>query len=72
MPNYPFQTQVVIIVATMRIHNSVRRWGVVDEAFTRAEVDDDAVEVELPNAEDEMHAEINEPKAQRSEWDYMA
>lgn len=42
----------------------------------RAEEDENAVEVELPNAEDEMHAEMNALKMQRNNWDrlrdYMA
>ncbi|XP_022857112.1 uncharacterized protein LOC111378178 [Olea europaea var. sylvestris] len=40
------------------------------------QVDEDAAEVELPNVEDEMQAEIHAPEMQRSEWDrlrdYMA
>ncbi|XP_022849782.1 uncharacterized protein LOC111371844 [Olea europaea var. sylvestris] len=76
MPSYPFRTQVAIVVATMGIHNFMRRSGVVDAAFTRAEVDENVAEVELPNVEDETQAEIHAPKIQRSEWDrlrdYMA
>ncbi|XP_022897755.1 uncharacterized protein LOC111411457 [Olea europaea var. sylvestris] len=76
MPSYPFRTQVAIVVATMGIHNFMRRSGVVDAVFTRAEVDEDVAEVELPNVEDETQAEIHSPKIQRSEWDrlrdYMA
>ncbi|XP_022843271.1 uncharacterized protein LOC111366808 [Olea europaea var. sylvestris] len=76
MPRYPFRTQIAIVVATMGIHNFMRRSGVVDAAFTRAKVDEDAAEVELPNVEDEIQAEIHASKIQRSEWDrlqdYMA
>ncbi|XP_022851889.1 uncharacterized protein LOC111373569 [Olea europaea var. sylvestris] len=76
MPSYPFRTQVAIVVAMMGIHNFMRRSGVVDAAFTRAEVDEDVAEVELPNVEDETQAEMHAPEIQRSEWDrlrdYMA
>lgn len=65
MPSYPFPTQVAIVIATMGIHNFLRRLGVVDEAFTRAEVDEDAVEVEFSDAEDEMHSEMNAPKCNK-------
>ncbi|XP_022899332.1 uncharacterized protein LOC111412631 [Olea europaea var. sylvestris] len=75
-PRYPFPMQVAIVVATLGVHNFLRLAGLVDEEFTRAEVDEDAIEVELLDAEDEMHAEINAPKMQQSEWDrlrdYMA
>lgn len=48
----------------------------MDEAFTKAEADEDAAEVELPDAKDEIHAKMNAPDMQRTEWDrlrdYMA
>lgn len=71
MPSYSYRTQVAVDVATMGIHNFLRQSRVVEEAFRRAEEDDDDAEVELPSAEDEMHAEMHAPKLQRSEWDRL-
>lgn len=59
MPSYSFQTQVVVVLATIGIHNFLRHVGVVDEAFAHAKMNDDLVEVELPNVEDEIQAEMN-------------
>ncbi|XP_022863731.1 uncharacterized protein LOC111383799 [Olea europaea var. sylvestris] len=48
----------------------------VDEAFTRADEDEDAADVELSNADHKMHAKMHALKLQRNEWDkfrdYMA
>ncbi|XP_022866420.1 uncharacterized protein LOC111386198 [Olea europaea var. sylvestris] len=71
MPSYSFPTQVAVVLATMAIHNFLRRSGVVDEAFARAETDDDVANVELPNAEDEIQAEVNASEIQRNEWDRL-
>ncbi|XP_022866860.1 uncharacterized protein LOC111386624 [Olea europaea var. sylvestris] len=53
-------------------HSSCRNviecaFGVVDEAFTSAEEDEDAAEVELLNAGDEMRAKMNASDLQRSQ-----
>lgn len=48
MSSYPFPTQVV--VATMGVYNFLRRSGFLDEAFRRADMEeDDATKVELPD-----------------------
>ncbi|XP_022881038.1 uncharacterized protein LOC111398355 [Olea europaea var. sylvestris] len=71
LPSYSFPTQVAVVLATMAVHNFLRRSGVVDEAFARAKTDDDVAEVELPNAEDEIQVEVNAPEIQRNEWDRL-
>ncbi|XP_022857675.1 uncharacterized protein LOC111378679 [Olea europaea var. sylvestris] len=69
MPSYNFKVQIAVVIATMGIHNFLRRAGVVDEAFTRAETDPDAAEVELPDEQEQAAVEINAPEMQRNEWD---
>lgn len=50
MPAYSMRVQTTVVVATMRIHNFLRRNGRLDEGFRIAEeVDDDEVEIDLPN-----------------------
>lgn len=69
MPSYNFKMQTAVVLATMGIHNFLRRAGVVDEAFTRVETDPDAAEVELPDEQEQAAAELNAPETQRNEWD---
>ncbi|XP_022883244.1 uncharacterized protein LOC111399996 [Olea europaea var. sylvestris] len=69
MPSYNFKVQIAVVIATIGIHNFLRRAGVVDEAFTRAETDPDAAEVELPDKQEQAVTEINAPEMQRNEWD---
>ncbi|XP_022894039.1 uncharacterized protein LOC111408523 [Olea europaea var. sylvestris] len=71
MPSYSFPTQVAVVLATMAIHNFLRHLGVVDEAFARAETDDNVAKVELPNVEDEIQVEVNAPEIQWNEWDRL-
>lgn len=47
MPSYPFPTQVEVVVAMTGIHNFLQHSGLVDEAFTKANVDEDADEVKM-------------------------
>ncbi|XP_022860445.1 uncharacterized protein LOC111380994 [Olea europaea var. sylvestris] len=68
MPSYNFKMQTAVVLATMGIHNFLRRAGVVDEAFTRAEIDPDAAEVELQDEQEQTAAELNALETQRNEW----
>ncbi|XP_022859012.1 uncharacterized protein LOC111379810 [Olea europaea var. sylvestris] len=76
MPSYAFDVQTHVVIATMGIHNFLRRAGVVNEAFVQAETDPDAAEVELPSTRDEASAKMNAPESRRDEWnmfgDYLA
>lgn len=67
MLSYPFSTHVAMVIATMGIHNLLRRSGVFDKAFLRVDKNDDFVaKIELPNTEDEMHGKMNTPEIRRS------
>lgn len=63
--------QVVIVVAKTGIHNFLQRSEVADEAFTRAEANEDVTEVELSDVKDEIHAEMNALELQQSDWDRL-
>ena len=41
MPSYPYEKQVQIVVATMALHNYIRRHAVTDMDFEQAEFDID-------------------------------
>ncbi|XP_022853330.1 uncharacterized protein LOC111374826 [Olea europaea var. sylvestris] len=69
MPSYNFKVLTAVVLATMGIHNFLRRAGVVEKAFTRAETDPDAAEVELPDEQEQAAAEFNAPEMQRNERD---
>lgn len=57
MPGYSTRAQAAMIVATMGIHNFLRRNEGLDEGFHRAkEVDNDEIEIELLDEKDEMAA----------------
>ncbi len=45
MPNYPFAKQVMIVIATMTLHNYIRRYaGTADSDFHRAENENEEFE----------------------------
>lgn len=58
MPSYNFQVQTAVVIATMSIHNFLRRAGAVKEIFTRAEINPYVANVELPDGHEELAAEI--------------
>lgn len=77
MPAYSIRMQTAVVVATMGIHNFLRRNGQLDEGFRRAEeVDDDEVEIDLPDEQDEMAAEEDAIVEEDVPWlqlrDYVA
>lgn len=68
---------MVVVVAAMEVHNFLRRNGELDEAFRRAEeVDDDDVEIDLPDTDDEAAAEEDAVSDDNVTWhqlrDYIA
>lgn len=67
MLNYSFPKQFAIVVATMGVHNFLRWFGVVDEAFTRVETDRGAIEVELTNDVDEIPTKVSAKKMPHKE-----
>ncbi|KAL2475108.1 putative harbinger transposase-derived nuclease [Abeliophyllum distichum] len=56
MPHYCFRKQTAVVVATMAIHNFLRRAGQVDEAFQIVEEVVDAGEIDLPDEAEEIAA----------------
>lgn len=77
MPGYSMRAQTAVVVATMGVHNFLRRNDRLDEGFRRAEdEDDDEVEIELPDEEDEIAAERDTVGEEHVPWqalrDYMA
>ncbi|XP_022868086.1 uncharacterized protein LOC111387736, partial [Olea europaea var. sylvestris] len=77
MPSYSYQAQIVVVMAAMGFHNSLRRNGQLDEGFCMAnKVDDEEVEVELPDEEDEAAAEEDAVVDENVSWtqlrDYIA
>ncbi|XP_022873699.1 uncharacterized protein LOC111392572 [Olea europaea var. sylvestris] len=77
MPSYSYRAQIAVVVAAMGVHNFLRRNGELDEGFHRAEeVDDEEVEVDLPDDEDEVAAEEDAVANENATWtqlrDYIA
>ncbi|XP_022870993.1 uncharacterized protein LOC111390218 [Olea europaea var. sylvestris] len=77
MPGYSMRTQTAVVVAMMGIHNFLRRNERMDEGFRRAEeVEDEEVEIELPDEEDEIAVERDAIAKDNVLWyalrDYMA
>lgn len=77
MSAYSMRAQIAVVVATMEIYNFLRRNNRLDEGFRRAgEVDDDEVEINLPNEQDEIVAELDAIGTEEMSWqqlrDYMA
>lgn len=71
MPSYNFKVQIVVVIATMGVHNFSRWANMIDEAFTRAKMDLGAAEVELPDEHDEIKADLHAPKILQNEWDRL-
>ncbi|KAL2532347.1 Uncharacterized protein Adt_05698 [Abeliophyllum distichum] len=69
MPNYSFRKQTAVVVATMAIHNFLRRAGQVDRAFETVEEVVDAAEIDLPDEEEEIAATNCAPHVRNIEWD---
>ncbi|KAL2533937.1 Uncharacterized protein Adt_07288 [Abeliophyllum distichum] len=71
MPYYSFRKQTAVVVATMAIHNFLRREGQLDEAFQTVEEVVDAGEIDLPNEEEEIAATNFAPHVRSTEWDQL-
>ncbi|XP_022858663.1 uncharacterized protein LOC111379508 [Olea europaea var. sylvestris] len=77
MPSYSYRAQIGVVVAAMGVYNFLRRNGQLDEGFRRAEeVDDEEVEVELPDEKDKAAAEEDAVADENVSWtqlrDYIA
>ncbi|XP_022868199.1 uncharacterized protein LOC111387833 [Olea europaea var. sylvestris] len=77
MPSYSFRAQTFVVVATMAVHNFLRRHGSLDEGFRRAEeAEDEEVEVDLPTEDDEFAGEEHAIGEEDVPWtrlrDYIA
>ncbi|KAL2541559.1 putative harbinger transposase-derived nuclease [Abeliophyllum distichum] len=70
-PHYSFRKQTAVVVATMAIHNFLRREGQLDEAFQTVEEVVDAGEIDLPNEEEEIAATNFAPHVRSTEWDQL-
>ncbi|KAL2531722.1 Uncharacterized protein Adt_05073 [Abeliophyllum distichum] len=71
MPHYCFRKQTTVMVATMAIHNFLRRAGIVDEAFQTVEEVVDAGEIDLPDVADEIAATNFVSHVRSTEWDQL-
>ncbi|KAL2490843.1 DDE Tnp4 domain-containing protein [Abeliophyllum distichum] len=63
--------QTAVVVATMAIHNFLRREGQLDEAFQTVEEVVDAGEIDLPDEEEEIAATNFAPHVRSNEWDQL-
>ncbi|XP_022891353.1 uncharacterized protein LOC111406262 [Olea europaea var. sylvestris] len=69
MLSYSYRAQIAVVVAVMGVHNFLRCKEQLDEGFRRAdEVDDEEVEVELPDEEDKAAAEENAVADENVSW----
>ncbi|KAL2465264.1 putative harbinger transposase-derived nuclease [Abeliophyllum distichum] len=71
MPNYSFRKQTPVVVATMAVHNFLRRAGQVDRAFQAVDEVVDAVEIDFPDEPEETVANTFAPGNPNTEWDQL-
>ncbi|KAL2503594.1 DDE Tnp4 domain-containing protein [Abeliophyllum distichum] len=71
MPHYCFRKQTAVVVATMAIHNFLRRAGQADEAFQTVEEVVDACEIDLPDEAEEIAATNFAPHLRSTDWDQL-
>ena len=62
MPSYEFSTQCKLVVATMTLHNYIRKYAIKDEKFNRCDQDPNY----MPLVED------NEGEQHTNRYDYAA
>ncbi|KAI3458942.1 hypothetical protein Pfo_015605 [Paulownia fortunei] len=70
MAKFPFETQRLIVVASMTLHNYIRQEAIADEEFKRYDKDEDyfsgneETEVDLEEYDDESYETVNEQQSQ--------
>ncbi|KAI3457250.1 hypothetical protein Pfo_013913 [Paulownia fortunei] len=69
MAKFPFETQRLIVVALMALHNYIRQEAIADEEFKRYDEDEDyfsgneETEVDLEEYDDESYETVNEQQS---------
>ncbi|KAL2481263.1 hypothetical protein Adt_34229 [Abeliophyllum distichum] len=71
-----FANRPAVVVATMMVHNFLRKLGQIDQAFDSVESNRNHDEIDMPDEQDEIAVEMNAPQNQNMTWDelcdYMA
>ncbi|KAL2511355.1 putative harbinger transposase-derived nuclease [Abeliophyllum distichum] len=62
MPSYFIPAQTAVVVATMTVHNFLRRLGGIDQGFDSVESNRNHDEIDMPDEQDQIAAEMNAPQ----------